>query len=80
MRQNLDRDLLPCFGPHLRLSHIGPEDLERHFLELWDTRSLPNKTINHVLGTLRVMLNETARTGLLRHNPVETVRPLRAET
>lgn len=71
-RSILERYILPQFQ-NCKLSQIKALNIEKWLLELPD---ISNSTKNKILNTLKIMLSEAKRLGLLENNPAENVKPL----
>lgn len=67
---HLERWILPSFG-QTALSDIMPVAIERWLAKI--ERS--NQTRNHILISLRMILRDARRSGLLIHNPADDVEP-----
>lgn len=76
-RSYLTHYVVPRFGT-LRLPEITPLMVDRWILELRDGDLSPS-TCNRILGTLKVMLAEAVRLGLLPLNPASVVGELKEE-
>ena len=73
-RTLLKNHILPYFSNH-RLSEITVNQIENWLLSVKDRRS--SSTVNHALSTLKIMLGEAHRLGIINRNPVELVKRLR---
>jgi integrase len=62
----------------MRLNEINTYTIEQWMLEL-DKAGYHKTTINNYYYTLRIMLNEAVRRGLLRKSPAEGIKKLAAE-
>jgi len=76
-RVDLDRHLLPTFGPML-MDVIEPEHVDRFIADKLASRLSP-KTISNLLGTLRVLFKVAQRWRVVQVNPVLLVEPPRQE-
>ena len=76
-RSYLQNRLLPRFGPYA-LADIKPMLIDQWVLELRDTGLSP-ASCNRILSTLKVMLAEAVRLGLLPVNPASAVGKLKEE-
>jgi len=81
-RLNLKTHLLPYFG-QMKLINITSDDIytwlsgfKRKKISKTKT-GLSNKTANNNLNTLKVILNEAHKKGLIKANPAKDVSPLR---
>ena len=82
--RNLNKHLLPYFG-EIKLSKISTSLIENFLLELSHTKNqtgnpLSNKTLNNILGTLRVMINEAYRLELFDRNPIAKIGQYKANS
>lgn len=77
-RQNLEKHIIPYFG-NIKLVFISPDDIYT-WLSSFKRKNLTNKTANNNLNTLKVVLNEAHKKGLLKVNPAKDVTPLRKNT
>jgi integrase len=73
-RSNLTKIILPYFGKFL-LDKITVTLIEQWLSHL-KTKGYANISINHILSTLKVIMNEAFRRGDIAVNPVLAVRPL----
>lgn len=69
-RAHLDRYILPMFGKML-LREIKASDISRWVFKL----ELSNQTRNHILYTLRIILDEAVFQELIDFNPVRNCKP-----
>jgi integrase len=74
---DLDRHLLPAFGPML-MDAIEPEHVDR-FIADKIADGLSPKTVSNMLGTLRVVFKVALRWRVVQTNPVLLVDPPRQE-
>lgn len=79
-RSYLDNYILPTFTD-IKLSKIAPGMIEKWLLVLKDTESktgnlLSHTTINHILKTLKIMIREAFRLGLINNNPATVINLL----
>jgi len=72
----LQRYLLPAFG-RLRLTEITPGMIESWLMDLMDEGRLSTATINRCLGTLRIMLGQAVKMGLLAISPASPIEQLK---
>ena len=77
-RNNLEKHILPFFGPR-KLIHISGDDIFT-WLSTFKGKNLSNKTANNNLNTLKVMLTEAVKKGHIKGNPAKDVTPLRKNT
>lgn len=75
-RTYLTNHILPYFQ-NMKLSRITPKQIEEWILQLQKSSSLSPTTINHCLTTLKIMLGEAAKMGLIPSNPAASVEPLK---
>jgi len=77
-RSYLDRHVLPEFGK-IKLMSINPRMIEVWVMGLKDEGRLSPATINRILGTLKVMLQEAVRLQILQLNPASPIGELKEE-
>jgi integrase len=70
----VDNHLIPQFGGH-RLSDISPSAINKWVAD--QRRNCQPATVKRRLGTLSTILNESARAGELKDNPIKQVNPIR---
>ena len=75
-RSILERYILPQFE-NCKLSQIKALSVEKWLLELPE---ISNSTKNKILNTLKIMLSEAKRLGLIEINPAENVKPLHRQS
>jgi len=73
-RAILQRHLVPAFGT-MKLHSIGPKAIEEWLYSLRE-KGLKPITVKHFFSTIRLMLGEAFRHGLLSENPADKVRHL----
>jgi integrase len=78
-RSYLDNHIMPYFGK-LKLSKISPGTIDTWLLKLDEEGKITRVTINHCLTTLKTMLKEARRRGLLLVNPAEDVTGFSAKS
>lgn len=59
-----------------KLTEINATDVERLLFSLQEKKGLSNKSVNNILGSLRIILEESYRQGLIPENPASKVSPL----
>jgi site-specific recombinase XerC len=75
-RTYIFKDGTPSFGCK-RLCNIKATDIERFLLHLREGKHLSNKSINIILGSFRIILQEACRQGKLSDNPAQNIKPLK---
>jgi integrase len=76
-KNNLENHLKPFFDK-MNLAEITPLAVQ-NWMGYMAGKELSNATINQNLATLKIMMGEAARRNLLKTNPVESVKPLKAD-
>ncbi len=73
---NTRNHLIPRWG-NLKLSALNAGQIDLWVIHLHNTASLQSATINKLLQTLRIILAQAVKDGLIRHNPARDVEPLK---
>ncbi|GHV92365.1 hypothetical protein AGMMS50268_28680 [Spirochaetia bacterium] len=76
-RTNLEKHLKP-FYEKMNLAEITPLAVQ-NWLGYMAGKNFSKATINLNLAVLKIMMGEAARRGYFKANPIESVRPLKAE-
>lgn len=74
-RGNTNKHILPVFGKK-RMRDIKSYDIE-NWLQTFAEKGLANKTANNSLVTLRTMLNDAVRRGILDVSPMKNITKLK---
>jgi hypothetical protein len=74
--QYVKNHILPALG-EAPLASITVSRLEAFLIELKEKKGLSNKSVNQILGCLRIMFTEACRLGIVDKNPCVSVRPLK---
>lgn len=69
------KHLFPTFC-NMRLSSITPQDIESWLLS-YDEAKISNTTVNKCLLTLKIILKQAVKDGLIAENPCDNVKPLK---
>jgi integrase len=73
---NTKNHLIPMWG-HMKLSKLTMGKIDSWVIQLHGRNSLKPPTINKLLQTLRIILTEAVKEGLIPHNPSRDVKPLK---
>ena len=74
-KSNLTKHLLPAFG-RIKLENITPRMVEEWLLDFENNTGLGPISANHCLATLRIMLGQARRDGLIAVNPAAGLEQL----
>jgi integrase len=73
---NTKNHLIPMWGD-MNLSTLTMAKIDSWIIQLHGRKSLNPATINKLLQTLRIILTEAVKDGLIPHNPSRDVKPLK---
>ncbi|MCX6118875.1 MAG: site-specific integrase [Proteobacteria bacterium] len=77
-KQVLRRHVLPKLG-HVKLRSLNTQQIEFLLADIKRSGLIKPKTINNLLGTVKKMLNDAVRWGMIQHNPASAIRPLKIQ-
>jgi integrase len=78
-RQTLAKHILPFFQKY-RMHDIKPSNIKHFRTELIQSKGLSRKTVNNILGTMRIITDYALADNIIMFDPFRGIHPLKAET
>ncbi len=77
-RQTLAKHILPFFAKY-KLCDIKPSNVKHFRTELIQSKGLSRKTVNNIVGVLRIITDYALADNILMFDPLRGIRPLKSD-